>query len=68
MAKSFTFSDASAFTNSKIIMVPAPDSDEYEMDNFVCAAYCATNGTITAYITAIPGPVTGTRTFNYTIG
>lgn len=66
--KSFSWSDAGAATSNKIIMVPAPDSDEYEMDNFTCCAYCTVNGTITAYITAIPGPVTGTRKFNYVLG
>ena len=39
--------------------------DELEMDTFQCAAYVSTNGTINYYITAIPGPVSNTRIFNY---
>lgn len=39
--------------------------DELEFDNFQCAAYVSTNGTITYSITAIPGPVANTRIFNY---
>lgn len=66
--KSFSIADANALTSHKIVMTPAPDSDEYEMDGFTAAAYCAVNGTIMAYITAIPGPVMGTRKFNYVLG
>ena len=64
----FSFADAAATTASKIMMVMAPDSDEYEMDGFTCGAYCAANGTVTAFINANPGPVTGPRKFNYYLG
>lgn len=67
-SKGFTFSDGSVTTSSKIVMTPAPDSDEYEMDGIMCGAYCAVNGTITAFATAHPGPVVGTRNFNYILG
>ena len=71
---SFSITDAAALTTSKISMSPYPSTassalggDELEMDGFSCAAYCAVNGTIKAYIQALPGPVSGTRNFIYTI-
>ena len=39
--------------------------DELEFDNFNCAAYVSTNGTINYYIEGTPGPVANTRIFNY---
>ena len=66
--KTFAIADAAATPASKVVMTPAPDSDEYDMDNFACAAYCAVAGTITAFIQALPGPVSGTRKFNYLLG
>jgi hypothetical protein len=41
--------------------------DEYEMDSISVAACCARGGFITAYITADPGPVCGTRLFFYQV-
>jgi Major tropism determinant N-terminal domain len=41
--------------------------DEGEFDNFQCSAYVSSNGTITYYIVANPGPVANTRIFNYII-
>lgn len=67
-SKGFSFSDAIVTTASKILITAAADSDEYEMDGFSCAAYCAVNGTIKAFIQAFPGPVVGTRKFNYILG
>lgn len=67
-SNTFSWSDSNATTSNKIIIVPAPDSDEYEMDSFNCSAYCPVDGTITAYIVATPGPVTGIRNFNYVLG
>ena len=59
----------------KVIMVPSAaldptnyDFDELDMDNFTCAAYVSAANTITAFIMAIPGPVTGTRDFNIQVG
>ena len=65
---SFSFSIAGATVGQRIIMVPAGNSDELEMDGFSCAARVSAPGTITAYIVAIPGPVTGQRAFNITLG
>lgn len=67
-SKAFSISDGSVTTSSKIIMAPSADSDEYEMDGFACSAYCAVNGTITAFVQAVPGPVSGQRKFNYVLG
>jgi hypothetical protein len=39
--------------------------DELEFDNFNCAAYVSTNGTINYYIEGTPGPIANTRIFNY---
>lgn len=66
-SKSITFSDASITASSKILMVAHAESDELEMDGFVCSVQCGA-GVATAYIHAVPGPVTGTRKFNYVIG
>ncbi len=65
--KAITFTDVEILVTSKILMTPAGISDEQEMDNFVCAVNPRV-GSATVYATAIPGPVTGTRTFNYIIG
>jgi len=70
-SKSFSFADALATTSSKILMTPVPIAaslDELEMDNFTCAAACFVNGTVNVVITALPGPVTGSRNFNYILG
>jgi hypothetical protein len=74
-SKSFSIVDAAALTTSKIQMQPVASTtgsalggDEYEMDNFSCAAYCLVNGTIIAYIQAFPGPVRDKRNFIYIIG
>lgn len=66
-SKAITFTNAAISTNSKIVMTPHAESDELEMDGFSIAVQ-AGSGTATAYIQAIPGPVTGTRKFNYLIG
>jgi hypothetical protein len=39
--------------------------DEGEFDNFDSSAYVSSNGTISYYIVATPGPVSNTRFFNY---
>ncbi len=66
-SKSFTVTDVAVTSTTKLCVVPSGTSDELEMDNFVCAAKSAT-GSFTLYATAIPGPVTGQRTFNYLLG
>lgn len=67
-SKRFTFTDGNAVTSSKIIMTAAPDSQNYELDAFVAQAYCAANGTITAFVHSLFGPVKGSFNFNYLIG
>lgn len=39
--------------------------DELEFDSFQCSAYVSSNGIISYYIAANPGPVSNTRFFNY---
>ena len=65
--KAMSFVDVDILVTSKILMTPAGTSDELEMDNFVCAVHPAA-GSAVVYVAAVPGPVTGTRTFNYLIG
>ena len=64
----FSFAVAAATTASRVLLSAAPDSDEYEMDAFVCAAWCAVNGTIIAYVQPLPGPVSGAYKFSYLLG
>ena len=66
-AKSLSFVDVDILATSKVIMTSAGTSDELEMDNFACAVKPSTGSAI-VYATALPGPVTGNRTFNYIIG
>lgn len=74
ISKSFSFADALVTTASKIIMsasgAPASgrQADELEMDNFMCAATCIVNGTVTAYVSASSGFVSGQYKFNYLLG
>lgn len=71
--KSFTISDSTVLTSDLVQMVASPSTadsalggDELEMDGFSCAAYCASNGTITAYITTTTDSgVRGIRNFVY---
>jgi hypothetical protein len=75
-----TISDPKAIANSTYVtavsMWPSAASsngtsttayygDEGEFDNYSCSAYVSSNGTISYYITANPGPVSNTRFFNY---
>jgi hypothetical protein len=69
-----TFTITGVTTNQNIVMAPSlvmPSGlsvDELEMDTFICSAYVSAADTIQAIIQAYPGPVTGTRNFNLTIG
>lgn len=65
-SKAFQIADATALTGDKFIAVAAPDSDEYEMDGLLCSAYCAVAGTITLFVQAQPGPLSGVRKVTYT--
>ena len=67
-SKSFSVPDASAVVGSKFNFVFAPTNDEAEMDMIVASGVCLTNGIITVYAHAVPGPVSGTRSFNYFLG
>lgn len=67
-SKTFTIANASATTTKRVFVVAKPDSDEYEMDALICSGYCAVNGIVTIYITAVPGPVSGTRNITYWLG
>lgn len=66
-SKAIVFTDVDITPTSKVVMTAHAESDELEMDGFVCSAQCG-SGTATAYIHAVPGPVTGQRKFNYLIG
>ena len=66
-SKAITFTDAEISPSSKVTMTAHAESDELVMDGFSVAVQ-AESGTATAYIQVIPGPVTGTRKFNYLIG
>lgn len=67
-SKTFSFADASAVTTSKIIIVPKPIVDEYELDPCIFTARCAVNGTIIANISCLTGLISGVKNFNYTLG
>jgi hypothetical protein len=66
-SKHMTFEHVLAKTTSIISLTAHPDADELEMDGLVCSAGCNTDGIIDLYITAVPGPIIGARTFNLTI-
>lgn len=64
-AKTFTFTVAGAVAGQKVVMSTESDAEgETEMDGFACAARCPATDTVAASIQAVPGPVTGSRTFN----
>ena len=65
-SKAITFND-DLTAISVVTMTAHATSDELEMDGFSCAVKSGV-GNATAYIQAIPGPVTGTRIFNYLVG
>lgn len=67
-AKSFQIANASVTTTNKVIAMANPDSDEYEMDGLLCSGYCKVNGTITLFVTAVPGPIRGIRKIIYWLG
>ena len=66
-SKAITFNDVDLTAISVVTMTAHATSDELEMDGFSCAVKSGV-GNATAYIQAIPGPVTGTRIFNYLVG
>lgn len=72
--KTFSFSEASAATTSRIIATQsyaAPTgktSDENEMDYLTLAATVNSDGTIDLVAHATPGPVVGNFKINYMVG
>lgn len=64
-SKSFQVVDAAALVGDKYFVTAAPDSDEYEMDGLLCSAYCSVAGTITMFVQAQPGPLSGVRKVTY---
>lgn len=72
---SFSVSDSSATTNSRIAVMQSSSTansalggDEYEMDGIRYSAYCTTNGTITIQASAAATPIQGKRNINYIVG
>jgi hypothetical protein len=64
--------DTKAFTittpcvaGALVLMQPSSsaDGDELEMDGLLCAAHVSATNTVQAYVTAVPGPISGPRTF-----
>ena len=70
--KIISVTDANALTTSKIMSSIQSKAnglvDELEMDFITVAGVCTTNGTIQFILSAMPGPITGSYTINYTIG
>ncbi len=64
-SKAVSVLDPLALVGDVYEVTQAPDSDEYEMDGLVCSGYCNTNGTITIFVHAVPGPISGTRKVTY---
>ena len=70
--KMVTAVDAAALTTSRInawVQAKANGiADELEDDHICVSANCTVDGTINFFIAALPGPVTGFYSVNYTIG
>lgn len=74
--KNITVEFEAAVTEGQVVRMqpnPAADlwtlgGDELEMDVLVASAQCLFDGVVTAYITANPGPVCGSRNFHLQIG
>jgi hypothetical protein len=72
-SKVFTISHSGAQVSQNVIMVPSAKMpagvalDELEMDALTVSAYVSAADTITALVTANPGPVSGQRAFNYQV-
>lgn len=66
-SKSFVVVDAALSATSKVVITAHAESDELEMDMITYAALPG-SGQMTVFASALPGPVSGTRKFNYLIG
>jgi hypothetical protein len=62
----FTVTTVAATVGQDVIMVASGENgDELEMDGFTCSARVTATNTIQAWVTALPGPVAGTRIFQF---
>jgi len=50
-----------------LMAASASNGDELEFDNFTCSARVTATNTVEAWVTAMPGPVAGSRNFTLTI-
>lgn len=66
--KSVSWTHVGALTSQRVLVSPARTSDELEMDPLVVSAAVTATDTITASVSGLRGPVSGTRTLYYTIG
>jgi hypothetical protein len=73
-AKTFTFAAPGAVIGQRVQMSASGDMpagvalDELEMDSLQVTAAVSGTDLITALVVASPGPVTGLRAYNYTLG
>lgn len=65
---SVSWSHVGALTSQRVIASAARTSDELEMDPLVVSAAVTATDTITASVSGLRGPISGTRTLYYTIG
>lgn len=66
--KTVSWTHVGALTSQRVLVSPARTSDELEMDPLVVSAAVTATDTITASVSGLRGPVSGTRTLYYTIG
>jgi hypothetical protein len=72
-SKQFSFTASGVVTTQNVLISPSAKMpagmalDELEMDQLHCAAFVSGADTITAIITAMPGPIIGQRNFNYQV-
>ena len=66
--KTVSWTHVGALTSQRVIASAARTSDELEMDPLVVSAAVTATDTITASVSGLRGPVSGTRTLYYTIG
>lgn len=66
--KSVSWTHVGALTSQRVLVSPARTSDELEMDPLVVSAAVTATDTITASVSGLRGPISGTRTLYYTIG
>ena len=69
-SKAFTVTVTGATTLNKIVATEETSLtlDEVEMDALILAGHVSATDTVTIYATATPGPITGTRYVNISLG